>query len=65
MDNRTREILKDRMRHEIKHRDAEFTDFLKTIDWKKEDWVKEYDNRQDDLFSDLIDLWYEVEEEKC
>lgn len=63
MDNNTREILKDRMRHEIKHRDCEFTDFLKTIDWKKEDWVKEYDNRQDELFSDLIDLWYEVEEE--
>ena len=64
MDNRTREILKDRMRHEIKH-DAEFTDFLKTIKWEKEDWVGEYENRQDDLFSDLIDLWYEVEEEKC
>lgn len=62
MDNNTREILKDRMRHQMKH-GAEFTDFLKTIDWKTEDWVKVYDNKQDELFSDLIDLWYEVEEE--
>lgn len=60
MDNR--EILKDRMRHQMKYGD-EFTDFLKTIDWEKEDWVKEYDNRQDALFSDLLDLWQEVKVE--
>ena len=63
MDNHTREILKDRMRHRIKHHNDEFTDFLKTIDWEKEEWVKEYDNRQDALFGDLLDLWAEVKEE--
>ena len=62
MDNQTKEILKDRMRHQIKH--GEFIDFLKTID-SKEDWLREYDNKQDELFSDLIDLWNEVEEEIC
>lgn len=61
MDLNTQEIMKDRIRHQIKH-EKEFSDFLNTIDWNQETWLDKYNN-SDDAIKDLIDLWYEVKEE--
>jgi len=61
MDLNTQEIMKDRIRHQIKY-EKEFSEFLNTIDWNQETWLDKYNNSEDAI-KDLLDLWYEVKEE--
>ena len=62
MDKHTREMLKDRMRHEQK-RGKTFSEFLRTIKQNDEPWTDEYEKNNDGYFENLIDLWREVEVE--
>lgn len=62
MDKHTREMLKDRMRHE-QEKGKVFSEFLRTIKQKNEPWTDEYENDNDGYFEDLMDLWKEVEVE--
>lgn len=62
MDKHTREMLKDRMRHERNNGKA-FNEFLRTINPDNEPWTEEYRGNNDGYFEDLMDLWKEVEVE--